>query len=149
MAMQGRRPEAGVELVDTGVDGLAMLREQRVALQVALDDEGAEVLHLKEPQRLRNAQVVQPVHGANLPAAPAKQCAGAIADGGQADGAAGSQPLAEVLGGPAPPGVFLRRRTARCRQAGALGLSRATGPPFGKSGNGRCRDRADLLARMP
>src|SRR6218665_3653839 len=139
MAMQGRRPEAGVELVDPGIDGLAMLREQRVALQGALDDEGAERLPPKEPQRLRNAQVVQPVHGANLPDAPAKQCAGAIADGGQVDGAAGRQHLAVVLGGHA----------ALADQDAALGLFEPLGHPFGKTETGRCRDRADLVAPMP
>ena len=52
---------AGVELVDAGRDLGVLALEQRVAGEIAVDQERPEVLHLQHPDGLGEAQLLDPV----------------------------------------------------------------------------------------
>src|SRR6218665_1973393 len=136
VAVQRGRLQAGVQRLDAGVDLLAVLREQRVALEVALDDEGAEVLDLEQPHRLGDAEFVEPVHLLDPLDAAAQQRAGAVADRGQVDRAAGREHLLVVLG----------RHAALADQDAGAGLLDPARDPFGEAEAGRRRHRADVVA---
>src|SRR5580704_8083382 len=77
IAAQGRRPGAGVERVEARRDLGVLALEQRIAGKIALDQERAEFFHVEHPDRLRQAEFLQPIDAGNAFDAAAEQCAGA------------------------------------------------------------------------
>ena len=82
VTFQRRRLEPFIGFIDPLVDDPVLLLEQAVAVDVALDQEWAEILNNENPHRLGNAELVQPMDIDMLVAAT-KQCAGAIAGSGR------------------------------------------------------------------
>ena len=77
VAGKRRRLQALIGGLDLFVDQLVLLLEQAVTLEVALDDQRAEILHIEHPHRLGDAELFQPVHIDDPLNRPAQQRAGA------------------------------------------------------------------------
>src|SRR5262249_11787341 len=99
VAAQRRRPGAGIELLQARRNLGVLALEQVVAGKIALDQERAELLDVEHPDRLRQAELLEPVDAWHpLDAAP-EQRAGAVADGGQIDRLVGHERVAIHLRG--------------------------------------------------
>src|SRR5215831_5107266 len=83
VAAQRRGFGAGVELLQAGRDLGVLALEQAVAGKIALHQERAELLDVQHPDRLRQAEFLEPVDAGHLLDAAAEQRAGAVADGGE------------------------------------------------------------------
>src|SRR5580698_4649551 len=79
------RPGAGIKLVEAGRDLGVFTLEQRIPVEVALDQEWTELFHVEHPHRLRQPKLFQPVNAGHALDTAAEQRAGAVADCGQID----------------------------------------------------------------
>src|SRR5919109_2927921 len=81
VAAEHRRHRARVELLDVRRDLGVFALEQRVAVEVAFDEERAEIRDLEHPQALREAQLFEPIGAGDALNAAAEQSSCAVADG--------------------------------------------------------------------
>ena len=115
-----------------------MLRKERVARQIALDDERPEVLDIKEPHGLRDPQLIQPMHLAHLLDAAPQQRARSIAHRGEIDGTTRCQHLL----------VIVRGHAALADQDAAAGLLEPARNPFGETKRCGCRHSAHVESAL-
>src|ERR1700688_2725006 len=85
VAAQRCRLGAGIKLFESGRDLGVLALEQGIAGKIALDQERAELFHVEHPDRLRQAELFEPIDAGDALDAAAEQRAGAVADRGQID----------------------------------------------------------------
>ena len=138
VAPQGRRPGAGIELVDAGRDLGVLALEQRIAGEVALHEERAEMLDVEHPHRLRQPELVAPVHARHVADAAAEQRAGAVADSGEIDRVVRHEHVA----------VDLRCHPALADNDVRAGNVEPAVEPFGEAERGGGGHRADFISAV-
>jgi Tripartite tricarboxylate transporter family receptor len=98
VAPQRRGPGAGIVALKARSDLGVLALEQAVAVKVALDQKWTELLYLKHPDGLRQAEFLEPIHIHNALDAAAEERAGAVAHRGEIDRAVRHKKLAVDLG---------------------------------------------------
>src|ERR1700676_346244 len=78
VAAQRRGLGTGIKLLEAGCDLGVLAFEQGIAGKIALDQERAEFFHVEHPDRLRKAELLQPVDPGDALDAAAEQRAGAV-----------------------------------------------------------------------
>src|SRR5580704_10437852 len=76
---------AGIVFFQAGRDLGVLALEQRVAGEIALDQEWAKIFDVELPDRLCEPELLEPINGGNALDAAAEQGARSIADRGQID----------------------------------------------------------------
>src|SRR5580704_13980487 len=129
---------AGIKLLEPGGDLGILALEQRITDEIALDQERAELFHVKHPHGLRQAKLLQPINAGDALDAAAEQRAGAVADRGQIDRVVRHEMLA----------IGRRRHAAFADDDVAAGDFKPAAEPLRKTKRRRRGDRADGVAAV-
>src|SRR5262249_47225176 len=129
---------AGLKLCKSGGDLGVLPLEQAVAGKIALDQERPEFLHVENPDRLRQSQLLEPMDARDpLDAAP-EQRAGAVSDRREIDRAVGHE----------RPAIDLRRHSALADDDVAAGEIEPAVEPLREAERGGRGHRADRIAAV-